>query len=419
MRKIFKKAVSFGVIAALSVTMMTAFTGCGSSDNEEADVFTVWVYEPASLDDKEGYDTLCKTFTEETGVDVKIQYIPKDNFNEKLNSALQTHTEPDVSFLDQPRMAEFSSDGTLLELSDLISSSDVVSEDVFFSSAYDTCVMDDGTYGIPLTLTTSVLLYNKDLAGNLIQDGQIKSWSEWEQICKEISANPTKAAFNGIDTGGYASWYFQAFLCSAGGNFTDGNETLTFNDEHGIKACEFLNTLYSYSPEQIRNSSDAFGNGNIAFKLGGGSDIKNYQTSFTDLNLGAMLIPPMEEGGTSYSNIGGENLVIYSTSDKQDTAFQFIEFLTKTENSQKIAEYTGNFSASKEAAKAEAQGNELMQTVYKQLETAVARPQLNGWLYINDNYLADALVSILQDGADIKSTLDSTKSTAETYLKQQ
>lgn len=418
MRKIWKKVVSVGLVSTMLLTSMTAFTGCGSKD-KEADVFTVWVYEPASLDDKKGYDALCKSFTEETGVDVKIQYIPKDNFNEKLNAALQTHSEPDVSFLDQPRMAEFSSDGTLLELSDMIGKSQVVAKDKFFGSAYDTCVIDNKVYGIPLTLTTSVLLYNKDLVGNLVQDGQIKSWKEWEQICKEVAANPTKAAFNGIDTGGYASWYFQAFLCCAGGNFTDGGKTLTFNDEHGVNACEFLKKLYGYSPEEIRNSSDAFGNGNVAFKLGGGSDIKNYQTSFTDLNLGAMLIPSMEEGGKSYSNIGGENLVIYSTSDKQDTAFQFIEFLTKTENSQKIAEFTGNFSAAKEAAELESKGNELMQTVYRQLETAVARPQLNGWLYINDNYLADALVKILNDGADTKETLDATKGTAETYLKQQ
>ena len=417
-RNIFKKIVSVGLTATLLVGSMAMLSGCGSKDKADDGVMKVWVYEPSSTDDKAGYDGIAKAFTAETGIDVKIQYIPKDDFNEKLNAALHAGDEPDVSFLDQPRMAEFSSDGTLLDLKDYIAKSSAISEDTFFSSAFDTCVLDGGTYGVPLTLTTSVVLYNKDLVEKLISDSQIKSWKEWENVSKEVAANPSVAAFEGIATGGYASWYFQTFLCSAGGNLADG-ANLTFNDQHGVDACEFLKTLYSYSPEEIRNGSDSFGNGKIAFRLGGGSDIKNYQTSFPDLNLGAMLVPPQNEGDTSYSNIGGENLVIYSTSTKQDEAFQFVEYLTKKDNSQKIADYTGNFSASKEAAEAEAEGNELMQVVYEQLNTAVARPQLNGWIYVNDNYLADALVSILLEDKDIQSTLDTAKETAEAYIKSQ
>lgn len=414
MRKRFLKKVMSAVLAATMVTVsVIGFTGCGKGDSadEKADGIAFWAYEPQSLDDKKDFETLVSKFTEETGIKVKVSFIPKDSFNTKLNSALANGKGPDVSYLDQPRMAEFGTDGTLVDLTDKVKSSQTVSEDNFFPSAYDTCVLGGKTYGVPLTITTSVILYNKSLVS---ETNLPKDWKDMLQISKEVAANPTKAAFGGIGTGGYASWYFQAFLCSAGGNYTNEDQTqLTFNDENGVAACQFLVDLYKYSPEEVRNSSSAFGNGNVAFSLGGGSDIDSLQTNFPDLQFGAMLIPAKEEGGKSCSNIGGENLVVYSASEKQDDAFKFIEYLSKNENSEQVAKFTGNFSAIKALAKTD---NPLKEVVLEQLNTAVARPQLNGWLEVNDNYLASALEKIL-NGDDIKKNLDEAVDTAKSALK--
>lgn len=413
MRKGFlKKALSVALVGAMAVTTMIGFTGCGSDSESESDSneLAFWAYEPQSLEDKKDFESLIKKFTDETGVKVKVSFVPKDSFNTKLNSALANGKGPDVSYLDQPRMAEFGSDGTLVDLTDKISKSETISQDKFFESAYDTCLIDGKAYGVPLTITTSVFLYNKKLVN---ENNLPKDWDDMLKIAKEVAANPTKAAFDGIGSGGYASWYFQAFLSCAGGSYTNDDLTdLTFNDQHGVDACQFLVDLYSYSPEEIRNSTSAFGNGNVAFTLGGGSDIDSLQTNFPDLDFGAMLIVPQKEGGISYSNIGGENLVVYSSSKKQDAAFQFIEFLTKDENSEKVAKYTGNFSSLKALAKTD---NKLKEVVLKQLETAVARPQLNGWLEVNDNYLASALETIL-NGGEIKKNLDDAVSTSKASL---
>lgn len=413
MRKGFlKKALSVALVGAMAVTTMIGFTGCGSDSESESDSneLAFWAYEPQSLEDKKDFESLIKKFTDETGVKVKVSFVPKDSFNTKLNSALANGKGPDVSYLDQPRMAEFGSDGTLVDLTDKISKSETISQDKFFESAYDTCLIDGKAYGVPLTITTSVFLYNKKLVN---ENNLPKDWDDMLKIAKEVAANPTKAAFDGIGSGGYASWYFQAFLSCAGGSYTNDDLTdLTFNDQHGVDACQFLVDLYSCSPEEIRNSTSAFGNGNVAFTLGGGSDIDSLQTNFPDLDFGAMLIVPQKEGGISYSNIGGENLVVYSSSKKQDAAFQFIEFLTKDENSEKVAKYTGNFSSLKALAKTD---NKLKEVVLKQLETAVARPQLNGWLEVNDNYLASALETIL-NGGEIKKNLDDAVSTSKASL---
>ncbi|MCI9616983.1 MAG: extracellular solute-binding protein [Eubacterium sp.] len=414
MRKGFlKKVFNIALAGAVTVTMMVGLTGCGgnSESDRDSNELAFWAYEPQSLQDKKDFESLIAKYTEETGVKVKVSFVPKDSFNTKLNSALANGKGPDVSYLDQPRMAEFGSDGTLVELTDKISKSEIVKEDKFFESAYDTCVLAGKTYGVPLTITTSVFLYNKKLVN---ENNLPKDWDDMIKIAKEVAANPTKAAFDGIGSGGYASWYFQAFLSSAGGNYTNTDLTeLTFNDQHGVDACQFLVDLYSYSPEEIRNSTSAFGNGNVAFTLGGGSDIDSLQTNFPDLEFGAMKIVPQKENGESYSNIGGENLVVYSNSKKQDDAFKFIEFLSKEENSEKIAKYTGNFSSLKGLAKTD---NKIKEVVLEQLNTAVARPQINGWLEVNDNYLASALETIL-NGGEIKKNLDDAVSTSKAALK--
>lgn len=410
---VIKKVVSMAMVGAMLATTMVGLSGCGGeskSSDSSSNELAFWAYEPQSLEDKKNFESLVADFTADTKIKVKVSFIPKDSFNTKLNSALANGKGPDVSYLDQPRMAEFGSDGTLVDLSEKINTSKIVSKDAFFPSAFDTCILDGKTYGVPLTITTSVLLYNKKLVN---ENNLPKDWDDMLKIAKEVAANPTKAAFDGIGSGGYASWYYQAFICSAGGNYTNDDYTkLTFNDKHGVEACQFLVDLYGYSPEEIRNSSSAFGNGNVAFTLGGGSDIDSLQANFTDLDFGAMLIPPKNEGDTSYSNIGGENLVMYSASKKQNEAFQFIEYLSKTENSEKIAQYTGNFSAVKSLAKTD---NELKQVVLEQLNTAVARPQLNGWLEVNDNYLASALETIL-NGGDIQKNLDDAVKTANAAL---
>ncbi len=407
MRKVLKRVVGVALIAVMAVSTMVGFSGCKKKDS---DTLAFWAYEPQSLEDKEQFEELIAAFTKKTGIKVKVSFVPKDSFNTKLTSAIANKKGPDVSYLDQPRMAEFGSKDQLVDLTKKISESKVISADKFFPSAYETCMIGDETFGVPLTLTTSVILYNK----NLVSENNLpKDWDDMRQIAKEVAGNPTKAAFAGIGTGGYASWYFQAFLCSAGGNFTNEEQTkLTFNEQAGVDACQFLVDLYNCSPEEVRNSASAFGNGNAAFTIGGGSDIDSLRTNFPDLQFGAMLIPPMTEGGTSYSNIGGENLVVYKNSKKQDQAFQLIEFLSDADNSKKIAEYTGNFSAIKELAVTD---DEAKKVVLEQLNTAVARPQLAKWLEVNDNYLASSLETIL-NGGEIKKNLDDAVSTASAAL---
>lgn len=414
-----KKVFAMILIAVLAIGLMIPMTGC--SETEDDNTLTLMVYAPENNTARNAYKEMIARFTEETGINVKINFVPKDNYNTKLTTSFKTaNNAPDVFFLDQPTLADyadkcmnldegfFAADGEEgLHLSD------------FYQVAVDTVKYNGSTLAVPFSLTTSILLYNKNLV-----DQVPANWDEW----RNMSVPSDTALFGGIGSGGYASWYFQAFLKSAGGDMISGNEVV-FNNAQGVTAATMLVDLYAKSPESIRSSANAFTNGKVMFVLAHNSDIINAYSSnptFFENQLGATLFIPQESGGTSYSNIGGENIAINKETDMADEAKQLVKFLLREENVNTAI--ANNFSAIKEFAKVRtsdpitgeaysAKLQEVLGVVLEQLETASARPVVKGWVKVNDNYLGTALADILDNGTDIAQALNDAKAQADQVVK--
>lgn len=281
-------------------------------------------------------------------------------------------------------------------MDDAIDASEYLSSLEYFEGAYETTVYKGKTYALPLTITTSVLFYNKDLVSE-----PFETWDEWLAIAKTLDESQS-GLFEGIGNGGYASWYFQVFLENVGGSFMNEDETaVTFNDAKGVEAANMIKDLYEATPKSIRDSSNAFGHGLIATKLGSSYDIDTITNSFPNLNFGVIKVPVPNEGDTSYSNIGGENLVVLESTKNKEDAMKLVEFLMRKENQEKISKFSGNFSTVKEYATVDESdpNRDKKLVVLDQLNTACARPSLPEWLSVNDLYLSAALEDILADDA--------------------
>lgn len=417
-----KKVITVIMIAVLTIGLMIPMTACDNSQgNSEKDTLNLMVYQPENDSAKTAYKEMIARFTKETGVNVKITFVPKDNYNTKLTTSFKTaNNAPDVFFLDQPTLADnadkcmnldegfFAKEGEDgLHLSD------------FYQVAIDTVQYNGSTLAVPFSLTTSILLYNKSLVDQLPAN-----WDEW----RNMSVESGNALFGGVGSGGYASWYFQAFLKSAGGDMISGNEVV-FNNAQGVTAATMLADLYAKSPESVRSSANAFTNGKVMFVLAHNSDIINYYAanpSFFENDLGATLFIPQESGGTSYSNIGGENIAINKDTDMPEEAKQLVKFLLREENVNTAI--ANNFSAIKEFAKVRTNNpitgeayseklQEVLGVVLEQLETASARPVVKGWVKVNDNYLGAALADILDNGANIQEALNTAQQQASKVVK--
>ncbi len=417
-----KRKIVYLLVAILLIgALCTLLTAC-NNDNDDTDSITLMVYQPANDSAKNTYEEMIKEFTKESGVKVKIRFVPKDEYNTKLKTNFKTpKNKPDVFYLDQPMLADYADLCLNLNTGFYAAEGEEglhVSD--FFDVAMDTVKYNGDILAVPFSLTTSVLLYNTKLVSSVP-----KSWDEW----RNMAVPDGKALFGGIGTGGYASWYFQAFLKSAGGDMISADNKVIFNNAQGVAAAEMVRNLYKKSSKNIRESANAFTNGNVMFTLAHNSDIFNAYTNnptFFENDLGATLFIPQNEGGASYSNIGGENFAIYKDSKNIDACKQLVNFLLREENVDKAI--STNFSAIKAYAKVRetdvttgavysAKFKQVMGVVLQQLDYASARPQVKNWMKVNDDYLSTALSEILDDNkANIQTCLDRAQNQATKVL---
>ncbi|MFA5235771.1 MAG: extracellular solute-binding protein [Bacilli bacterium] len=394
----------------LSLVGLWALTGCQSGGND-SDVISFWAYQPSTQTNQNEFRAMIAGFTEETGIKVKLNLVVKDSYNTALTSALTGRSQPDLAYLDQPLIADYASDGTLYAIDELLAGSTAIAADQFYESVFQTNVFQNHTYGIPLNMTTTVLFYNKDLVETVPT-----TWDQWLAVKDGLPDG--KSLFDGIGNGGYAGWYFQSFLANCGGSLLNEQLTaVTFNDERGQEAAEMIKNLYGNDPTSINNraTSDAFGNGLVAFKLGSSSDLDRFDINFPNLDYGVALVPSQTEG-TSSSNMGGENLVVFDHSSLKEECWTLIEYLLEEDNVSKLADYTGNFPAVTEYLSSD---DPRRQIIIEQLETAEARPVVTNWIRVNDEYLGPALSDkILSDvnPRDIKTSLDNAAAAATQLL---
>ena len=393
------------VLLAISLFVLS---GC---DNTSDDIVSFWAYQPSTQAHQNAFRDLISDFTEETGIKVKLNLVVKHSFNTALNSALNGRSKPDLSYLDQPLIADYASDGTIFDISSMFANFATIEESDFFPSVYQTNIYQNKLYGLPLNVTASVLFYNKDLISS--------APTTWTDMLANRSSLPSgKSLFDGIGNGGYAGWYFQAFLANCGGSLVNINNTaVTFNDTHGIEAAQMIKDLYGSDQTSIinRGTSDAFGNGLVAYKLGSSSDIDRLDINFPSLDYDVALVPS-KTGDASYSNMGGENIVVYSHSELKDQCGQLIQYLLQEENINKLSDFTGNFPAVRKFAESE---DPRLLTIIAQLETAIPRPVLPKWIRVNDDYLGPALSDkILSDEnpRDIATSLNDAAAAANILL---
>ncbi len=355
------------------------------------------VYQPSDQDSQNALTDLLAEFTEETGINVRLQATPKDSYDATFRSATtRGRYKPDLAYMDQPLIATYASDDLIYPLDGYIKNNGVDTT-AYNTAAYETNIYRGHTYGLPLNVTASVLLYNKDLVTTVPT-----TWEEW----LDVQVPSDKALFEGVGSAGYAGWYFQAFLENCGGTLYDAEtNTVAFNSEEGIEAAQFLKDLYRLdtNDETIRSGANAFVNGDVLFKIGSSYDIDNIRKQSPNFNLGVALMPG-KDGSTHYSCMGGENLVIPTSGENKDGAMRLLLFLSEKENMNLLGAFTGNFPAITEYQETE---DALKATVLEQLEYVVPRPVVPGWMQVNDLYLGQAISDIVnyEEQADIATRL--------------
>ena len=119
---------------ALLSAMLAGLVGCGQTSTDQdaansdasqssgsSDVITVAMWDSPQ---EPGFTEILKKFTEETGIETRIEVTPWDQYWTMLEAAATGGSMPDVFIMHSNEIAKYAENDMLLDLTDYISKSD-------------------------------------------------------------------------------------------------------------------------------------------------------------------------------------------------------------------------------------------------------------------------------------------------------
>lgn len=253
-------------------------------------------------------------------------------------------------------------------------------------------VLDDGKiYGLPLSIDTLALYYNKDLLNNANIATPPKYWdTEFQQDITKLTKQDPKQGLiqsgialgtsgninrasdilmvlmmqNGATIINNGQVSFQNNLSISGGNYNPGLEALRFYTDFANPQKE----VYSWNDSQP-DSLNAFTSGDLAMMIDYSYDYDQIKSLSPKLNFGVAPLPQIQ-GNQLKVNMA--NYWLYTVSKKTkypDAAWDFIQFMTQPDNAKLYLDQTKKPAALRSLISAQ-EGNEKLGVFADQVLTA-------------------------------------------------
>jgi len=239
-------------------------------------------------------------------------------------------------------------------------------QDTFVDAvSYDVVLEDNKIYGLPLSVDTLVMYYNKDLFNNAGISQAPKYWNkEFLQTIKKLTKQDPKQGIiqSGISLGGSSnierhSDILSILMMQNGATMLENSNKVAFhtvpafardtNYNPGLEALRFYTDFanpakesYSWNSE-MPNSLEMFTNGNLAIMFGYAYHLPQIKARAPKLNFSISSFPQIE--GNPPTNINFANYwveVVSKKSKHSNEAWDFVQFITKKEQAEKYLEKT-------------------------------------------------------------------------------
>ncbi len=352
-RRDFLKVGGTGLAAAA----LLGVAGCGGGGEQQAGGVTELVFS-ASPDDTGSAKKLVDKFNEQNKGKYKVTFRPGNADTgqrfDQLRTQLQAGGENlDVILGDVIWTAQLAENGWISDLSNRFT------EDMrgdYLPGSVEAITYEGKTYGMPWFTDTGLLYYRKDLLEESGFSGPPKTWDELKQMTEKVLQD-SEIKFGYIFQGAN----YEGGVCN-GLEFiwTHGGEALDPQDSNKVligspEAVAGLETYRSMvasgvSPKAVTTykedeSAGAFLNGDAVFMRNwpyvyailsdpAESKIRPEQVGVSEL--------PSADGEPGNGTVGDQPLYISASSKNQDAAWEFITFLTASEQ-QKLRAVEGSY----------------------------------------------------------------------------
>ena len=250
----------------------------------------------------------------------------------------------------------------------------------FIDSVYDDAVLDGQVYGLPLSLETLVMFYNKDILNKSGISQLPKDWKAFQEAVQKStrfdSAGNIIQAGTALGTGYNIERSFDIIsllMMQNGAEMTSGNGLAVFNNATtekyfpGLEAIRFyldfsspVKSVYAWNSE-MPNSFDAFLSGKVAFMFGYNYQLPGIRSRSPKLNLGLAPLPQINpDNQVNYSSYWLEG--VSKKSAHKDEAWDFLLFITAKDQVINYLEKTQRPTALKELINSQIDDEDLYPT---------------------------------------------------------
>ena len=286
---------------------------------------------------------------------IHITYMAQDAMEQKLLTAIASDEVPDIVLWDRFNTSVYAPKGALMPLDDFVAA-DNVDLGQFYEPAVEELRSGDNLYGIPLTVDTRIIFYNKDLLDEAgVDPASITDWDSLEEAAVKLTKWDgnvlVQSGFSMKDVGLFNNW-----IAQAGGKMIDDSTnppTTAYNSEAGLTVLEYWDKMINQDKVYQLGFEDGLGGdgfkaGKVAMTFNGPWVLEQYKEA--GLNFG-VIGQPKGPSGDMHAMMGGFGLAIPNKAKHAEEAWEFIKWwTTQPENGVEFCKISGNMPANKLAA---------------------------------------------------------------------
>lgn len=400
-------------------------------DSEDVTEITYWYCwtGPTQENNIELAEMFNETIGKEKGIHVTAEYQGTyDECHQKLQAAYVAGEAPNMSVMEISTIRRFAENGVLTPIDSYVAESGVDMTD-FYDALVPNCYVDDVCYALPYLRSTPIMYCNNTLLKEAGWDASmIKTWDDLKAAAVAVH---DKTGKYGLSQYTYL-WTLDAFMIEHGSAILNEEETaIQLNTQEGKEVITFFKDLIDQGVVHQFNNTETtkvetdIQNLNTAIWFGSTGSLTANMATADELGfeLATAFIPMETNYGTP---TGGCCVVMMEGQTPQEAAatWEFMKFMTETEQAVKSSIKTGYLVSRKSAGETEEMKtyfsqNPLAKVALDQLEYVPARAA-----YSNPNYgetgkaILEALDSIFINGADMDTTLAELEIKANKILNQ-
>lgn len=424
-------------VGALAGATALLLSGCASTESgATSDSWTIPDEDPTAtikfvgINDpvKQNINDIIAAFEKEhPKITVEYEYVPFDDLNTVVDSRVTNKKgDPDLFYVDQPRVAALAARGYVEDLTGQFSEYD----DLFFKSGIDAGTYQDRLYAIPMGNSTTVLFYNKDLldAAGIVPPAPDERWT-WEQL-KDAAQKAQEA---GAEYGllfQQPNRYYQlqnmpASLEGGSGLTGDDNLTPALVNDGWVESMTFYQGLFQDGvvPKGVTSEQTdaAFAAGKAAFEVATTDLVGVLQDSA--VNWGASLQPTFE-GADAFTGTGGFAVGMNPFGKNKEATAIFLRWML-VNGEDGVTGYAKNrpggvLPAQKKALEfylsepefTSPQGAQVAEVINLQTDTALPRPATVGFIEFEE--ITGRMFSDISNGTDVTTALTTAEGELDT-----